>query len=1217
MTILLFRDIETFSRVDLKTVGAHRYAADPTTGVWCVGYAVDDGPAEIWIPGQQIPAPFIEAARNPEWLVVAHNDAFERTIEEHILYPRFDWLLVPLERHRCTMAMALAAALPGALDKAIAALSLPFAKDKAGAALMRRMAKPRPDGTWLADAASRERLYAYCQRDVEAERAIFRALPPLTADEQLVWELDAVINARGFATDGALLEAASKVVTAANASARAEFRGITGLESTNQVARFVAWLAEHGCSVEDVQKGTLKHALRRNGLAPEVQRAIELRLELAHASAAKVEALRAWRGEDGRVRGSLVFHGAATGRWVGRGPQPQNFKRDGENIGAKIEAVMNGTSCLASPVEAVGAIARAMIVAAPGCRLLVADFSGIESRVLAWVAGQGSKIAAWAKFDLTGDPSDDPYVIIGRSLGHPEASARAFGKIADLAFGYQGGVGAWQNFAPEDDASDEATIKQYRDRWRDQHPAVVQFWYATDRAAIRAIRHPDADYPVGRLTFRYEEPFLRIRLPSGRSLSYPFARIHLTDKYGNDRVSFLDNSGGKFADCRFGNGAYGGLWTENIVSAIARDLLAAALCRLEAAGYPVVLHVHDEIVAEAPDGFGGVEEFKQIIVALPEWATGLPVAAKVRNGPRFAKIAEPEAEENEPQDEDPIEEMCGRTDSTESPPRHDEGNGYASGEEPRGTTSDVYIYTNERGDPWLRVIRTSSHTFPTQHWKDGKWAKGWPPRGDPVYPFRLKECLAAPADLPVIVCEGEKDTLAAVALGFDCATCNHGGAGKWYAEHAKWFAGTRRAIIAEDNDPPGRAHAMKVAATLHVVGVPDIRIVRFPELPEHGDLSDWLALGHTPEEFLARAEAGPRYEPDQLEYAWASSFELRAVSWLWPNRFAIGKLGIIAGLPDEGKGLVLADMAARVTRAGTPGFEWPCGEGLPLPGGNVVLLSAEDDPNDTIIPRLIAAGADIHRIAVVSMVRVGGGQRMFSLVTDLELLRKTIDQIGDVKLVQIDPISAYLGVKKMDSYRTTDVRAVLAPVVNLAAELRIAIVGIMHFNKKTDVTNALLRISDSLAFGATARHVYAVVNDAENKRRLFVRGKNNLAPSDQQALAFTIALREVGTDAKNDTPVVVPHLVWQAEHVDVTATEAMQAANESKSPAARDNAKTFLKDMLSNGPVAAADVEEAAEANGIAERTLYRAKAELGIRAVKDGPMKDGQRTWRWHRGKE
>jgi hypothetical protein len=186
-------------------------------------------------------------------------------------------------------------------------------------------------------------------------------------------------------------------------------------------------------------------------------------------------------------------------------------------------------------------------------------------------------------------------------------------------------------------------------------------------------------------------------------------------------------------------------------------------------------------------------------------------------------------------------------------------------------------------------------------------------------------------------------------------------------------------------------------------------------------------------------------------------------------------------------------------------------------------------------------------------------------------------------------------------------------VVDLSTELAVATLGIMHFNKKTDVTNALLRISDSMAFGATARHVYAVIDDPENARRLFVKGKNNLTAYDQKALSYTFDTLAVGKDPKSGNPIIAPHIIWGAEYVDVTATEAMQAAAEAKSPAARDTAKSFLEDMLSNGPVAAADIEEAADANGIAERTLYRAKAELKIRAVKDGPMKDGQRTWRWH----
>jgi putative DNA primase/helicase len=316
------------------------------------------------------------------------------------------------------------------------------------------------------------------------------------------------------------------------------------------------------------------------------------------------------------------------------------------------------------------------------------------------------------------------------------------------------------------------------------------------------------------------------------------------------------------------------------------------------------------------------------------------------------------------------------------------------------------------------------------------------------------------------------------------------------------------------------------------------------------------------------------------------------VQWLWPHRFAIGKLGLLVGLPDEGKGQILADMAARVTR----GRDWPCDEGR-APQGNVILLSAEDDPADTIVPRFIAADADLDCIEIVNMVRAGDADRMFSLVTDLPLLREKITAIGNVKLVQIDPISAYLGVGKVDSFRTTDVRAVLAPLVELAAERGVAIIGILHFNKKVDVTNALLRISDSLAFGATARHVYAVVDDAENKRKLVVRGKNNLATTAQKALAYSFGLRDVGTDKATGAIIQAPHILWHAQHVDVTAAEAMSAA---KSPAARDEAKKFLADYLAAGPVPAKEIEEAAAAHGISERTLRRARNDIGVTVRKE-----------------
>jgi len=331
--------------------------------------------------------------------------------------------------------------------------------------------------------------------------------------------------------------------------------------------------------------------------------------------------------------------------------------------------------------------------------------------------------------------------------------------------------------------------------------------------------------------------------------------------------------------------------------------------------------------------------------------------------------------------------------------------------------------------------------------------------------------------------------------------------------------------------------------------------------------------GHARPRTGEHVQAEQEDPPPTLRSARASTFEISAIQWVWPNRFALGKLGILAGLPDEGKGQVLCDMAARITR----GLDWPCSEGT-APEGNVVLLTAEDDPNDTVVPRLLAAGADLQRIEIVQMVHDSGKDRMFSLVSDLDLLRQTVLRIGNVKMIQIDPITAYLGLKQMDSFRTTDVRAVLGPVTELASELMVSIVGIMHFNKKTDITNVLLRISDSLAFGATARHVFAVIDDLENKRKLLVKGKNNLAPRDIKTLAYGFGTREVGKDKKSESAIWAPHIIWHPQHIDVTATEAMQAAG-SQAGYAKQEARELLLDRLAAGPVKADDLLEEAERN--------------------------------------
>jgi RecA-family ATPase len=635
---------------------------------------------------------------------------------------------------------------------------------------------------------------------------------------------------------------------------------------------------------------------------------------------------------------------------------------------------------------------------------------------LAWISGQKSKLDAWMQFDRSGDPNDDPYMIIGRSLGHPEATARAFGKIADLAFGYQGGVSAWQNFAPEGDASDEATIKRYRDGWRNQHPAIVRFWYALDRAAISAIRCPKTEFRVGQLVVRFDEPFLRITLPSGRAISYPFPRIE-TNRFGDLCVIFKDNAAGKWTDCKFGQGAYGGLWAENVVSGIARDLLGAALMRLEAAGYPVILHVHDEVVCETPDGFGDPREFKQIITALPEWAAGLPVAAKVRNGPRFAKVGEPEASPvdkpkpeisadsdtatpfddsladlriNAPEttveaspgsalsgcdeqdgrshgpklDEDPQPASTGGYDESETSDR----NGYSSGERRWGQNAAEYIYSDASGEPYLRVVRTTAKQFPQYHWHKGQWLLGKP--NGPKIPYRLPELIAAAPEVPVFVTEGEKDADRIAALGL-LATTNSEGAGKWSANLNRWFAGKKTVFTLEDNDAAGRAHVANVANALHGI-VPDIRIVSFLELPEHGDVSDWIDAGGTKEALIQRANTAPKFERPLLPFIDMSRWDEEPVPeqrWAVFNKIPRGQCVLFSGEGATGKsteGLHLS--AAHVLERG-------CWHTVPEQG-SVIYVDAEDGVD--VIHRRLAAVTRHYEVTFADLIK--GGLHLISLV---------------------------------------------------------------------------------------------------------------------------------------------------------------------------------------------------------------------------------------------
>ena len=436
--------------------------------------------------------------------------------------------------------------------------------------------------------------------------------------------------------DAKLIEAAICIGNDAKEEIDAELRTITGgaVETAGQVDRLLEWLAANGCELPNLKKPTLRQALQRTELPKTVGRAIKLRLRGAHAATAKYERLRDWTSADGRIRGALTYHGAATGRWTSFGVQLQNLKRPAiPDLVSAIEAVRTSSYAYLrtkyeDPLSVVGDVVRAAICAAPGHRLIDGDFSGVESRVTAWLAGEQAKLDLWRKYDETQSSEDEPYYHLGCRLGFPVEVARASGKVADLAFGFMGGEGAYRKLAPEGDTSTKDDINRQRRAWRDAHPAVVKLWEALSVQAVRAVANRDKVCRVNdKLSFEYDGIFLRMHLPSGRAIAYPFPRLK-EDKYGKAVVVFKDNSGGKFVDCRNGDGAWAGTWIENAVQAVARDLFAAALLRLEAAGYSVVLHVHDEIVAEVPEGVGGEAEFLQILTTPPEWAKGLPVGSE-------------------------------------------------------------------------------------------------------------------------------------------------------------------------------------------------------------------------------------------------------------------------------------------------------------------------------------------------------------------------------------------------------------------------------------------------------------------------------------------------------------------------------------------------------------------------------------------------------------
>src|SRR6516164_45542 len=350
---VLHRDYESRSCAILRIAGTFKYAIDPTTEVLCCGYAVDDEPVQLWTPGDPVPADFVEAANNPNWIVCANGAYFEDAIERYVLPPRFGWPTFPVEKQVCTQAMALAVGLPARLSLASIALELSNRKDAAGERLMHQTSKPRrphkdEDPTkvyWFEDEGRLQRLNEYCRQDFEVERELFTRLPPLSAFEQALWELSSRINTRGFHVNRALAQAARKIAEAAAPEIDAEITEITkgAVTTVSQVARLLSWLREQGCGLENLSLKTIEKQLQADDLSLQVRRALELRLGGAQAAVKKIDALLLRAGDDDRVRGSFRYHGAVPGRWSGEGLQPQNLKRvAASDLDAAVAAIETG-----------------------------------------------------------------------------------------------------------------------------------------------------------------------------------------------------------------------------------------------------------------------------------------------------------------------------------------------------------------------------------------------------------------------------------------------------------------------------------------------------------------------------------------------------------------------------------------------------------------------------------------------------------------------------------------------------------------------------------------------------------------------------------------------------------------------------------------------------------------------------------------------------------
>lgn len=658
----LFIDLETFSDVDIGKCGLYKYAQSPAFQILLFAYSLDGAPVQVvdlTQPGTYLPQEVLRWLFDKDCVKHAYNAAFEwycltrhfklPEAENHDGFSAITWL----PQWQCSMLHGMYVGYPAGLDAIGRALGLPEDKQKlsAGRALIRYFCVPctptksnggRTRNLPQHDPAKWDLFKTYNGQDVVTEMEIDRRMEnfPVPVETQQQWVMDQIINLRGVAVDMELADSAIYLGQTVQERLTAEARELSGLQNPNSVAQLTKWLQEEtGEDLADLRKDTVSDLLGKELPSDAARRMLEIRKELGKTSTKKYNAVEACVCADGRIRGLLQFYGAnRTGREAGRLVQVQNLPHDvvpAMDLARQLvkERQLDALRLTyGSVTSTLSALIRTVFVAAPGKTFIDADFSAIEARVIAWLAGEEWVLEVFRThgkiYEATASQMFSiPFDRIKK--GNPEYSYRAKGKVATLALGYQGSSGALINMGALRSGLTEDELPDIVDRWRRSNPAIVNFWYQVEAAALAAVQEGRSS-TVGCVTISREcDPgngldFMTIKLPSGRKLYY--ASPHMgVNRFGKPSICYWgqNQTTKKWAPLE----TYGGKLVENITQAVARDCLFYSIEQLTAAGYRIVFDIHDEVVIEAPAGLADLDRVVEIMSQPIPWAPGLPLNA--------------------------------------------------------------------------------------------------------------------------------------------------------------------------------------------------------------------------------------------------------------------------------------------------------------------------------------------------------------------------------------------------------------------------------------------------------------------------------------------------------------------------------------------------------------------------------------------------------------